>query len=300
LGVERGLFSEKQINRSYNRKRGVYDLSIPGRIIKPIKVPLPTNRREKIMQLYADYLELHTLRAVGNKYGRTREWTRQYLSQGNQLGYFTYPLPVQSQVLTAAQIIEAYAQNHGRFKIARALHVTPKALALNIKQLNMDHDQLQALQRALLEDKQKAWYDELVEKLGYHPSSTYLQRSQRNGYMRLTRIFGSIANFRQKYGYVMAHVSQEYHGPVGPQGAPSQKAERTLTETKEFIVKLLGLYNEPITVKGITEKQVGIIPTPVSNTIIYKALATLRDQGIVVRAVLPRSMKTGYRLAEKE
>jgi tetratricopeptide (TPR) repeat protein len=168
---------------------------------------LPKSRLEDkaIFQLYKEY---GTLEKVGRKVGLTRERIRQILEKGNRYGLFEYP--IKKDLISYPFLINYFTNKEELLnELSICLKKDEMLLALSTDIVNfnrlLSHFNLNIKDIQVYSKKKtlKMQYDEYVKKIGYHPRTTEMREDKeaRNIWVKITRYWGSMANFRQEFGY---------------------------------------------------------------------------------------------------
>ena len=158
-----------------------------------------------IFQLYKEY---GTLEKVGREVGLTRERIRQILERGNRYGLFEYP--IKKELISYPFLIKYFANKEELLnelsdcskKDEMLQTLTTDILNFNriLSHFNLNLKDIQVYSK---KKKLKIQYDEYIEKIGHHPTTTEMNEDKkiRNIWIKITRYWGSMANFRQEFGY---------------------------------------------------------------------------------------------------
>jgi len=158
-----------------------------------------------VFQLYKKY---GTLEKVGREVGLTRERIRQILVIGNKYGLFEYP--IKKDLISYPFLVKYYKNKEELLnELSDCLKKDEMLKTLNIDKTNfnrlLEHFNLNIRDVQIYSKKKKLkiQYDEYVEKIGYHPRTTEMRKNKepRNIWAKITRYWGSMANFRQEFGY---------------------------------------------------------------------------------------------------
>ena len=154
------------------------------------------------------YKEHGTLEKVGKEIGRTRERIRQILKEGDKYGLFKYP--IKKELISCPFLINYYENKEELLdELSDCLKKDEMLQVLSADEVNfnrlLEHFNLDIrdVQMHSKKKKLKIQYDEYVEKIGYHPRTTEMRKNKepRNIWVKITRYWGSMANFRQEFGY---------------------------------------------------------------------------------------------------
>ncbi|MBA3062560.1 MAG: tetratricopeptide repeat protein, partial [Atribacteria sp.] len=158
-----------------------------------------------IFQLYK---ECGTLEKVGREVGLTRERIRQILERGNRYGLFEYP--IKKDLISYAFLINYFTNKE---KLLSELSNCLKrdemlqALSTDIVNFNrlLNHFNLNIKDIQIYSKKKilKMQYDEYVEKIKHHPTTTEMREDKeaRNIWAKISRYWGSMESFRQEFAY---------------------------------------------------------------------------------------------------
>ncbi len=207
-----------ELKHEYNREKYSTKKEKNKKLPKKLRALSPYKAifYKEINQLYKEY---GTLEKVGEKKGLTRERIRQILVKGNKYKLFEYP--IKKEVITYNFLIDYYKN---REELIDELYTCKKkgeminvlsANELSFNKLLSYHNlNLVELKIFLKKRKLKIQYDEYVQRLGHHPTTTEMneKKETRNIWVKITRYWGSMADFRQEFKY-----------PVIKQGNPKIK-----------------------------------------------------------------------------
>jgi len=163
-----------------------------------------------IFQLYKEY---GTLEKVGREVGLTRERIRQILARGDKYGLFEYP--IKKELISYPFLINYFTKKEELLNELSDCSKKDEMLeTLNTDIINFNkllgyfNLDIRDVQNYSKKKKLKRQYDEYVEKIGHHPTTTEMNGDKkiRNIWMKITRHWGSMADFRQEYGY--PHIKQ--------------------------------------------------------------------------------------------
>jgi len=158
-----------------------------------------------VFQLYKEY---GTLEKVGREVGLTRERIRQILERGNRYGLFEYP--IKKELISYSFLIKYFANKEEllnelsdcskKDEMLETLNTDIINFSKLLEYFNLDIRDVQIYSK---KKKLKRQYDEYVENIGYHPRTTEMRKDKepRNIWVKITRHWGSMANFRQEFGY---------------------------------------------------------------------------------------------------
>jgi predicted transcriptional regulator len=160
---------------------------------------------QTVFQLYKEY---GTLEKVGREVGLTRERIRQILERGNKYGLFEYP--IKKELIFYPFLINYFTNKEELlnelsdcFKKEEMLETLSTDM-VNLNKL-LEHFNLTLNDIVIYSKKKrlKKQYDEYVEKIGHHPTTTEMNEDKkiRNIWIKITRYWGSMADFRQEFGY---------------------------------------------------------------------------------------------------
>ncbi|MBU4350701.1 hypothetical protein KJ599_10315, partial [bacterium] len=158
-----------------------------------------------VFQLYKEY---GTLEKVGREVGLTRERIRQILERGNRYGLFEYP--IKKELISYPFLINYFTKKE---ELLNELSDCSKkdemlqALSTDIVNLNrlLEHFNLTLNDIVIYSKKKrlKMQYDEYVEKIKHHPTTTEMREDKeaRNIWAKISRYWGSMESFRQEFAY---------------------------------------------------------------------------------------------------
>jgi len=166
----------------------------------------PTNRQiNKIKNAYNLYYKLGTLQAVAKELNLTRERVRQLLNTGQEYNLFKY---ITTRELNMIKLVKRIDKN----QLVDAINKSPKIfdvcseLSVNVSEYHklVRHHEINA-QDYFYDSRKRKYitkYSKIVDFLGYHPSTTELQRRPewRYTYNAIVRIWTSIERFRTEFG----------------------------------------------------------------------------------------------------
>jgi len=158
-----------------------------------------------VFQLYKEY---GTLEKVGREVGLTRERIRQILVRGDKYGLFEYP--IKKELISYPFLIKYFANKEELLNELSDCSKKDEMLeTLNTDIINFNkllgyfNLDIRDIQNYSKKKTIKRQYDEYVEKIGHHPTTTEMNEDKniRNIWMKISRHWGSMANFRQEFGY---------------------------------------------------------------------------------------------------
>lgn len=176
---------------------------------RPAKKVLSESIKQHTIKVKQLYDETGTLVQVAKCLGITRERVRQILERGNQYGIIEYKtsyLRGFDNLVTkiSKKEFEKLFIKHGSRKnllsyLKSEFKISSNSLNAFIKLNNIDLDSL------IVENKRercKAEYLEMVQELGFHPTTTIMQSRPkwRALWSRIGRLWGSMDNFRKEFG----------------------------------------------------------------------------------------------------
>jgi len=174
--------------------------------IKKKRVYAPTELEKERMRLVKRlYDEYGTLEKVGSLLKLTRERVRQILEKGERYRLFTYELTRDTKFknillkINKEQLTNQVRNTPNKFEICSNLDIDINTLFRLIKFYNIDiegYRQDARFKRYLTE------YSQMVNTLGYHPSTTVMQHSKewRKIWAGIDRLWGGIDQFRSEFG----------------------------------------------------------------------------------------------------
>jgi len=159
------------------------------------------------------YEELGTYDAVGKRLGVSRERVRQILERGRRRGWYAFkPLgrmrtAAKLSTFTVDQMRQLMLLSGSLSSVAKSLGCNPGLLKkwCDARGLDFEVIRQQARERKTLEE-----YKAIVAELGYHPSTTVLNKKKKWRALaaRIQRIWGSTAVFRRAFGIEPTFVTQ--------------------------------------------------------------------------------------------
>ncbi len=159
-------------------------------------------RMRLVKRLYDEY---GTLSKVGSLLKLTRERVRQLLNKGEKYKLFTYEL-TRDRVLGEAvnriskeRLRDLIFTTKNQFDISSILEIDMHLLQRLMKYYNID---LESYKQDARYKKCISQYSEMVSQIGYHPSTTVMQRNKewRKIWVKIDRLWGSFDNFRREFG----------------------------------------------------------------------------------------------------
>jgi len=163
------------------------------------------NFSKTIFRLYKEH---GTLEKAGEKVGLTRERIRQILVRGNKHGLFEYP--IKKDLISYPFLIKYYKNKEELLNdLSNCSKKNEMLKTLNTDIVNFNklleyfNLNIRDVQIYSKRKKLKKQYDEYVEKIGHHPRTTEMRKNKkpRNIWVKITRYWGSMANFRQEFEY---------------------------------------------------------------------------------------------------
>lgn len=154
------------------------------------------------------YKEHGTLEKVGKEVGLTRERIRQILARGNKYRLFEYP--IKKDLISYPFLIKYYKNKEELLnELSDCFRKNEMLETLGIDKTDFDrlleHFNLTLNDIVTYSKKKelKIQYDEYVGKIGHHPTTTEMNEDKkiRNIWIKITRYWGSMVNFRQEFGY---------------------------------------------------------------------------------------------------
>lgn len=152
---------------------------------------------ERLLEVYHLYEARRTLRGVAEALGLSYERVRQLLVKGSEFGLFVYK-PYSEGAIPREKILDDYRRLLTLKGVARANRISVSSLHRLFKAHRIADAELKEIwtgaKRAICAGK----YDAVVRQLGYHPSTTDLQRIPSARYLstQIRRLWGSIEVFR--------------------------------------------------------------------------------------------------------
>ena len=253
------------------------------------------NFSKTIFRLYKEH---GTLEKVGKEVGLTRERIRQILVRGNKCRLFEYP--IKKDLISYSFLIEYYKNKEELLNDLSDCFKKDEMLeALSIDKTNFN--KLLEYFNLTLNDiviyskkkKLKIEYDKYVEKIRHHPTTTEMREDKkiRNIWIKITRYWGSMANFRQEFGY-----------PFIKQGNPKlqenirewqqQRSALAILRKKSYMKIILKNLSE----KGVLNKKYLARECDISEQDCLSILNLMIKRGEIVR--LKRGAKTVYMIKE--
>ena len=183
-------------------------------VIKDFRTPkrkISDEQKKRILETKELYDELLNLSSVAKRLGITRERVRQILEKGNDYGLIEYK---SSYIKRFDEVANRFAKEdlerllvqYGSIKkllphIRNEFDIKiPENYIINLfKIYNIDRDYL-----VLQHRKNKCYleYEEMIQELGYHPTTTVMQDRPKWRALgsRTSRIWGCMDNFRKEFG----------------------------------------------------------------------------------------------------
>jgi len=163
------------------------------------------NFSKTIFRLYKEY---GTLEKVGKEVGLTRERIRQILVRGNKYRLFEYP--IKKDLISYPFLIKYYKNKEEllnelsdcfrKNEMLETLGIDKTDFNRLIEHFNLTLNDIVTYSK---KKELKIQYDEYVGKIGHHPTTTEMNEDKkiRNIWIKITRYWGSMVNFRQEFGY---------------------------------------------------------------------------------------------------
>ena len=205
-----------------------------------------------VKRLYDEY---GTLEKVGSLLRLSRERVRQILNKGQKYGLFTYQLTRDRKFDEVLNKIDGerlrvlLSTTKNQFDVCSNLGIDISTLQRLIKYYNIDlvsYKQDARYKRYLVE------YSEMVRVLGYHPSTTIMQRRKewRKIWAGIVRLWGSFDRFRAEFGIEKPKHSMHPNTLKAWQRAK----ERRMAHKKEKVENVYKIIAEhgPLTCKKIS------------------------------------------------
>ena len=223
-------------------------------------VPYLTETEKERMKLVKRlYDEYGTLEKVGSLLRLSRERVRQILNKGQKYGLFTYQLTRDRKFDEVLNKIDGerlrvlLSTTKNQFDVCSNLGIDISTLQRLIKYYNIDlvsYKQDARYKRYLVE------YSEMVRVLGYHPSTTIMQRRKewRKIWAGIVRLWGSFDRFRAEFGIEKPKHSMHPNTLKAWQRAK----ERRMAHKKEKVENVYKIIAEhgPLTCKKISYQYV--------------------------------------------
>lgn len=242
-------------------------------------------RMRLVKRLYDEY---GTLDKVGSLLRISRERVRQILKKGQKYGLFTYQLTRDKKFdevlnkIDKEQLKELIRTTRNQFDICSKLEIDINTLQRLIKYHNIDLESYKqdARYRRYLNE-----YSEIVRILGYHPSTTILQRNRkwRKIAVGIDRLWGGFDRFRSEFGIDRPKYSM-HPNTLAAWNLAKQKRMAKKREKVESVYKLVkGL--GPISCRKISDIT-GFRPQSVNqylNGMIEDGLIKRMGRGIKIK-----------------
>lgn len=157
---------------------------------------------ERLVEINGLYQEKGSLAKAGEALGVSRERVRQLLKEGSRIGLFEYkprhraPAPL----VPKEKILQDYFRLLQFKAVARVNRLSLVHLRKLLALYGVTQGDLDALRIKGSRLKCIQQYDQLSRTLGYHPSTTELQRLKSGAYLasKITRLWGSFEAFRKE------------------------------------------------------------------------------------------------------
>ncbi|MFI5305597.1 MAG: sigma factor-like helix-turn-helix DNA-binding protein, partial [Nitrospiria bacterium] len=156
---------------------------------------------QRMLFVHQLYEKIGTLAGVGKEMGLSRERIRQLLRKGDELGLFVYQKRPKLDFLTLskAKIIDDY-RNLLQFQlVAKTNGISIHQFNRLTKHYQITRKQLKAIGKEGQQVKSILHYFSIFNKLGYHPSTSNLQKTNEGRYLsfKISKLWGSIHTFRK-------------------------------------------------------------------------------------------------------
>ncbi|MHB8482656.1 MAG: hypothetical protein ACYDBV_07990 [Nitrospiria bacterium] len=168
----------------------------------PDEVLFQTQKVQRLLNVYRLYQEKGTLASAGKEMGLTRERVRQLLQKGAELGLFEYKKPPGSILLSIPKerIIEDYKNLLQFSQVAKSNGISMHQFYQLLQYYQIPCKELEAIRMEGHQLKSILQYYTHVRKLGFHPSTTELQKTNEGRCLswKITKLWGSIHAFREE------------------------------------------------------------------------------------------------------
>lgn len=207
-----------------------------------------------------------TLQNVASELKITRERVRQLLEKGQQYKLYKYELTRERQLrdlimaVSKECLLEEIKNGTNRFKICLKFSINMNSYFRLIKHYQID------TQDYIIDVRKRKYlirYSNMVDVLGYHPSTTEMQsrKSWRVSYNAIQHIWGSIDKFRQDYG--IERPSHAMHPSTSSAWTRMKERQRQIKKEKIERVK------DFIKINGVVDAKT------ICNTLGFKRQTTL-------------------------
>lgn len=174
---------------------------------------LESPKVQRILSVHQRYQEIGTLAGVGRELGLSRERIRQIIKGGALLGLFEYHKPVKLDLipLSKKKIMDDY-RNLLQFQlVAKNNDISIYQLNRLIKRHRITTIQLQTVRKEGNQIKSILHYFSFVRKLGHHPLTSELQKTNEGRYLsyKISKLWGSIHAFRKDLRIPFSPVRKE-------------------------------------------------------------------------------------------
>jgi hypothetical protein len=162
-----------------------------------------TVNESRLRQAYELYIELGTLEAAGGELGVTRERVRQLIRRGVEHGLFESPIGREPLSISPQSFLDLIAKHGSLSRVARHLAVAKGKLDSWRRESAVSNDDLRLALSRYRKSECLREYNELVERVGHHPTTTELEfriPGARALYARIARHWPSFAAFRRELG----------------------------------------------------------------------------------------------------
>lgn len=251
--------------------------------------------REKALEVKKLYDTLGTYETVGRALGITRERVRQVLEEAAKRGWLLHEtkhyqeMKLLAEQLPKEKFVNELLVSGSMQKLAKNLGVKDADIKELANQYNVDARELR--ERYLIK-KALRQYEEMVNELGYHPTTTLMQRNKkwRSLNFKICRVWGSMNNFRREFGLPIPKPGNPRFSEDIALARLERKRRAKLRKEKneESIVNVVKTFGYAQT--GIICKQTGI-----GHATFYELLKELISENKLVRE--GRGNKTYYRLS---
>ncbi|HIE64858.1 MAG: hypothetical protein ABGX83_07250 [Nitrospira sp.] len=195
---------------------------------------------DKMIEVNRLYLELETLRAVGEKVGLSRERVRQLLTKGSAMGLFNYR-PVKRFAIPKEKILSDY-------KKFLKLNVVAKVNNISLPYLQKLRIAYKIKGQELADVRAASWraqcietYHCLAQELGHYPTTTELQRMREGRYLqvKIRKLWGSFSSFLK----ALKFPNPSYKSTRVVISANQRLASKNEDQREKILQKVVGLSN---------------------------------------------------------
>jgi hypothetical protein len=169
------------------------------------EMSMPARRRrsrvERLLEVYCLYQERGTLQRVADEIGLSRERVRQLLVKGSEFGLFEYK-PSWEIGIPREKILSDYRKLLTLKAVAQANQMSLCRLHRLLKVHGITASELEGIWIVAKKASCSERYDAVVLGLGYHPTTTELQKIPATRYLatQIRQFWGSIDLFRKERG----------------------------------------------------------------------------------------------------